>query len=97
MDDVVYCSIPLPSKTSKMETVLTPALDSIGGWQLLAEFLLQGCPGLKGATLPNVLSTLQGCREREPVSITGEAGIHKPKLLTHFERTLKGHSIPGAP
>lgn len=68
MDDVVYCSIPLPSNTSKMETVLTPALDCIGGWQLLAEFLLQGCPGLKGATLPKVLSTLHGCREREPVS-----------------------------
>ena len=68
MDDVVYCSIPLPSKTSKMETVLTPALDSIGGWQLLAEFLLQGCPDLKGATLSKVLSTLHGFWEREPVS-----------------------------
>lgn len=68
MDDVVYYSIPLLPNTSKMETVLIPALDSIGGWQLLAEFLLQGCPGLKGATLSNVLSSLHGCREREPVS-----------------------------
>lgn len=54
MDDVVYYSSPLLPNTSKMETVLIPALDSICGWQLLAEFLLQGCPSLKGAAFPKV-------------------------------------------
>ena len=68
MDDVVYYSRPLLPNTSKMETVLIPALDSIGVWQLLAEFLLQGCPSLKGAALPKVFSSLHGCRETEPVS-----------------------------
>ena len=62
MDDVVYYSSPLLPNTSKMETVLIPALDSIGVWQLLAEFLLQGCPSLKGAALPKVFSSLHGCR-----------------------------------
>ena len=67
---MMWCTTQFPffSTPPKLETVLIPALDSIGGWQLLAELLLQGCPGLKGATLPNVLSSLHGCRERETVS-----------------------------
>ena len=95
MDALVNCSIPLPLNTSKIEILITPALESIGGWQLSAEFLFRGCPWLRRAAFPKVLSCLHGCRER--VSNWLRQGFINPDSLPQFGKALKGHCIPSAP
>lgn len=96
MDALVNCSIPVPLNTSKIEILITSALESIGGLQLSAEFLFRGCRWLKRAAFPKVLSSLHGCREREPVSNWLRQGFMNPDSLPQFGKTLKGHSIPSA-
>lgn len=71
MDAVVYCPILFLPNTYKTEILITPDLESIVGWQPLAEFPFVGCPWLKRAAFLKALSCLSGWWRGSLCEMTG--------------------------
>lgn len=95
MDAIVHCPILFVPDTYKTEILITPALERIGGGQPLAELPFVGCPWLKRAAFPEVLSCLSGWWRGSLCEMTG--CCRDTDSLPQFEKTLKGHYIPSAP